>query len=160
MLIAYKYPISGSISLRFAVLFHLSLTLLFHYRCIIVFSLGSLVLPYSNNFFLIVLLIVYLLSKITGLIYLLWFSFYLGNKRLSSYSFSLDFRKVKDRLDTSRISLTATLRISIDFFSSCYLDVSVHRVVLFGLLPFWLFLFQILSIGPFVVFYGQFSIIP
>jgi len=90
----------------------------FLYRCCSVFSLSGLV-PLSSNVLLRSTLFC-LSSPHTGLFYLLCFWFF-------------------PWLLTPDASLTTTTSISLVFFSSCYLDVSVHMVSFSWGFPPWIF---------------------
>jgi len=102
--------ISGSLSLLPCFSFHLSLSLLVLYRCSFVFSLRGLV-PLSSNFALM---------------------FY-SSLPLAPFYGSLSpslFFFLCGGFSTPLVSLATTSRISLDFFSSRYLDVSVLWVFL------------------------------
>lgn len=135
--------------------FQLSLTLLVLYRCSCIFSLRGLV-PLSS----ILVLMIYSLFPFAVLRQYPPDWGRIGSLTGISYplcSFLFPYAEVLALC----ASLATTTQISLDFFSFCYLDVSVHRVffptfVVFGFSPFGYPLFCVSLEAfrfPFVLFY-------
>ncbi len=128
---ACQLTISGTISFPFRGAFHLSLTVLVHYRCVCVYSLGSwsTQIPTGPSCPLVLrnLLAQMQISRTRLSRSLVCYS------EQFCYLYLITYCKPYNpptcvRVQAVPLSLAATNGISIDFFSSPYLDVSVRMV--------------------------------